>query len=155
MDPLQTFIQFLQASISPVALISGVGLLLLTFTNRLGRVIDRTRQLVAELDKPDVPRREAKVNEIRILMKRGSFLKISIALITFSVIMSSLIIPMLIVMRATDLDLRILGNVLFSLSILAILVSAAYFFRDVMLSLTAIRLEAHEFQSDGKGLKTK
>ena len=42
----QNFIQFLQACITPVALISGVGLLLLTITNRLGRTIDRTRQLV-------------------------------------------------------------------------------------------------------------
>jgi hypothetical protein len=45
------FIDFLQACITPVALISGVGLLLLTITNRLGRTIDRTRQLVAELNR--------------------------------------------------------------------------------------------------------
>ena len=47
----QNFIQFLQACITPVALISGVGLLLLTITNRLGRTIDRnTSRQAAELN---------------------------------------------------------------------------------------------------------
>ncbi len=145
MEPIQSFIQFLQASITPVALISGVGLLLLTITNRLGRVIDRTRHLVAELDKPEIPRRETKVHEIKILLKRGRYLKLSIAFITLSVIMSSLIIPLLVIMRATHSDLRFIGNVLFIFSITAILISAVYFFRDVMLSLDAIRLEAQEY----------
>lgn len=145
MEPIQSFIQFLQASITPVALISGVGLLLLTITNRLGRVIDRTRHLVAELDKPDIPRREVKIHEIKILLKRGRYLKLSIAFITVSVIMSSLIIPLLVLMRATNSDLRPVGNVLFIISISAILIAAVYFFRDVMLSLNAIRLEAKEY----------
>jgi hypothetical protein len=38
-------IPVLQTAIGPVILISGVGLLLLTMTNRLGRVIDRSRIL--------------------------------------------------------------------------------------------------------------
>jgi len=33
----------IQASIAPVVLISGVGLLLLTLSARLGRIVDRTR----------------------------------------------------------------------------------------------------------------
>ena len=36
----------LQIAIGPVILISGVGLLLLTMTNRLGRAIDRARQKI-------------------------------------------------------------------------------------------------------------
>ena len=39
----------LRDAIGPVILISGVGLLLLTMTNRLGRAIDRSRQLKQEL----------------------------------------------------------------------------------------------------------
>ena len=53
MDTIQNFTHFLQSCITPVALISGIGLLLLTITNRLGRTIDRTRQLVADLDPGD------------------------------------------------------------------------------------------------------
>ena len=39
----------LQTSIGPVILISGVGLLLLTLTNRFGRMLDRARQLNQDL----------------------------------------------------------------------------------------------------------
>ena len=38
-------VPILQMAVGPVILISGVGLLLLSMTNRLGRVIDRSRLL--------------------------------------------------------------------------------------------------------------
>src|SRR5665647_2321311 len=46
--PVHELIPVLQVAIGPVILISGVGLLLLTLTNRYGRTIDRSRQLVRE-----------------------------------------------------------------------------------------------------------
>ena len=46
---LEQIIPVLRDAIGPVILISGVGLLLLTMTNRLGRAIDRARQLQNEL----------------------------------------------------------------------------------------------------------
>ena len=49
LTPLKELIPVLQVAIGPVILISGVGLLLLTLTNRYGRTIDRARQLMREL----------------------------------------------------------------------------------------------------------
>ena len=48
MDPttLEQIIPELRDAIGPVILISGVGLLLLTMTNRRGRAIDRARQKI-------------------------------------------------------------------------------------------------------------
>ena len=45
---LTELVPILQLAIGPVILISGVGMLLLTFTNRFGRVVDRTRGLAVE-----------------------------------------------------------------------------------------------------------
>ena len=42
---LSELVPILQIAIGPAILISGVGLLLLSMTNRLGRVIDRALQL--------------------------------------------------------------------------------------------------------------
>ena len=148
MDTIQNFIQFLQSCITPVALISGIGLLLLTITNRLGRTIDRTRQLVNELDNEDVKRSEEKRNEINILYKRSKYLRNSIGFIVISVITSSLIIPVLFFMNLYDLDLRVAGYFLFVLSILSILISSIYFFKDILLSLNALKLEAKEYLKD-------
>ena len=139
------FIQFLQACITPVALISGVGLLLLTITNRLGRTVDRTRQLVAELNNGAVKHKAVKETEIRILYKRSRILRHSIAAMVISVISSSLIIPNLFFMTLLEIDLRIIGYPLFVVSILSILVSSVYFFADVRLSLHALKLEAKDY----------
>ena len=144
----QNFIQFLQACITPVALISGVGLLLLTITNRLGRTIDRTRQLVKELSESQTTGKPEREYEIRILYQRSRLLRISIGTMVMSVICSSLIIPVLFFMTLWGHDLRIPGYVLFILSILSILISSLYFFRDVILSLHALKLEAGDYLKD-------
>ena len=139
------FIKFLQACITPVALISGVGLLLLTITNRLGRTIDRTRHLVDELNSGELKNQEVKKTEIKILYKRSRYLRNSIAAMVISVISSSLIIPNLFFMTLLDVNLRLVGYPLFVISILSILVSSIYFFIDVRLSLHALKLEAGEY----------
>ena len=139
------FIQFLQVCITPVALISGVGLLLLTITNRLGRTIDRTRQLVAELNNGEGKKRKEKETEIKILYKRSRYLRNSIAAMVISVISSSLIIPNLFFAILLEVDLTIIGYPLFVISILSILISCIYFFIDVRLSLHALKLEAWDY----------
>ena len=148
MNYTQNFIQFLQACITPVALISGIGLLLLTITNRLSRTIDRTRQLVGELDDIQISHKPEKQYEIKILYQRSRFLRNSIGAMVVSVISSSLIIPVLFFMTLWGYDLRILGYILFILSIFSILLSSLYFFRDIILSLHALKLEARDYLKD-------
>jgi hypothetical protein len=145
METSTILIKFLQACITPVAMISGVGLLLLTITNRFGRVVDRTRQLVAELDIPNVRRGKIKVNQIQVFLKRGKLLKNSIAWLMIGMIASCLIIPLLFIMSLIGSDLKIIGYLLFVISIFSMLVSFLYFFKDVLLSLNAINLEASEY----------
>ena len=145
MDRTVDFIEFLKACITPVALISGVGLLLLTITNRLGRTIDRTRILVSELDRENIQRREKKINEVKILHRRSEVLRLSIGFMTVSVITSSLIIPVLFFMTLFTIDLKIYGYFLFIISIISILISSVYFFFDVILSTKALYLEASEY----------
>lgn len=145
MESSSLFIKFLQACITPVAMISGVGLLLLTITNRLGRVVDRTRQLVSELDNPEVKREKMKMNQIQIFMKRGKFLKYSIAWLLIGMIASCLIIPLLFIMNLTGTDLITVGYSLLIISIFSLLLSLIYFFKDVLLSLNAVKLEASDY----------
>ena len=145
MDSIQSFIQFLQSCITPVALISGVGLILLSLTNRLGRTIDRSRMLVNELEKPDVTRRDIKITELKILYKRSRILRSSIASISFSIFSSSLIIPVLFLMSISEINLRILGVFLFILSVFAIIVSSILLLADTILTLNALKEELGDF----------
>ena len=148
METLTNFTKFLQACITPVALISGVGLLLLTITNRIGRVIDRIRHLVAELDNSEAKREMIKVNEIQILLSRGRLLRNSIAWILAGMISSCLIIPLILIMSLSETDLKLIGYLLFIISILSMFVSLIYFFKDVLLSLHAVKLEASEYMGN-------
>jgi hypothetical protein len=150
MENLTSFTKFLQACITPVALISGVGLLLLTITNRIGRVIDRVRHLVTELDHSATKREKIKVNEINILLRRGKLLRNSIAWMLAGMISSCLIIPLLLVMSLSDIDLKLAGYLLFVISILSMFVSLVFFFQDVLLSLHAVKLEASEYTGNEK-----
>jgi hypothetical protein len=77
---VQQLIPMLQIAVGPVVLISGVGLLILSMTNRLGRVIDRGRSLVREL--PEIPERNhaGVVGQLRILSRRADLLQQAIFL---------------------------------------------------------------------------
>jgi hypothetical protein len=138
MDAASIFIKFLQACITPVAMISGVGLLLLTITNRMARVVDRIRQLVKEYDSIGG---SLKLDQIRIFYRRSELLRNSVAWIMIGMISSCMIIPLLFVMSFFPVDLRIAGYILFLISITSMLISFVYFFRDVLSSLRAIKLE--------------
>ena len=147
MEALQEFIQSLQACITPVAMISGVGLLLLTITNRMARTVDRTRQLIAELDKgiTNPNRAEMKKCEILIFIERSRLLKNSVALLLAGMISSCLMIPIVFIMKFSQLDLSVIGYALFIIATTSMLIAFVYFFIDIQMSLKAIKLEAQPY----------
>ena len=138
------FIQFLQSSITPVALISGVGLILLSLTNRLSRTIDRSRLLISELRTAEPSRKTTIQNELIILHRRNRYLKSAMGGISFSILTSSLMIPVLLIMNITAFDLSIVGSLLLVLSIGGIIVASIYLFADVSLTLKALEIEMND-----------
>ncbi|MAT59705.1 MAG: hypothetical protein CMF23_17160 [Ignavibacteriae bacterium] len=138
---------FLQNGISPIVLISGVGLILLSLTNRLARTIDRSRSIVAELEKGVTKRKELKIEELKILVKRSRILRGSIASISFSILCSSLIIPVLVINALFQVEFTLLGIFLFLLSVMGIILSAVLLFVDVTLTLKALDHEVKEYIS--------
>jgi hypothetical protein len=146
MEPIDSFVRFLQSSISPIVLISGVGLLLLSLSNRLGRTTDRSRYIVKELQGiRDKKRKKRKIVQLNILFRRSKILRNSIVSITFSILTSSLIIPVLLIMNLFGVDLSTIGIFLFLLSILGMITSAILLFIDVTLSLKALQIGVSEY----------
>ena len=145
MESVRFFIQFLQSCITPVALILGVGLILLSLTSRLGRTIDRSRILVTELDKSKPDKKEKKLAELRILYRRSRILRSSIAAISFSIFSSSLIIPVLFIMSVSDTNLMTMGVILFILSVIAIIISSVLLLADIVLTLKALEHEVSDY----------
>ena len=143
MEITKSLVAFFQSTISPLVLISGVGLILLSLTNRLARTIDRSRGLVFEIEKNSLSdaEKENKRVQLRILVRRSYILKYSIGSISFSILSSSLIIPTLLIMNVFQVNLESLGMTLFILSIVGIILSAIFLFIDVNLTLNALEYE--------------
>jgi len=132
---LQGMIPTLQVAIGPVILISGVGLLLLSMTNRFGRTLDRARLLARE-------DRQRVAEQLAILMSRARRMRTAIISASFSVLFASLLIIVLFVGALLHLDaIGALVGALFIACMICLIVSLVLFIRDVNQSLRALKLE--------------
>jgi hypothetical protein len=138
---LHQLIPVLQVAIGPVILISGVGLLLLTLTNRYGRTIDRSRQLMRELRELAGPDRQRLEGQIKILYRRARLIRLSILLAGVSVLLASLLIVMLFLTALLNWEIGLLISLLFIACVLSLSGSLIAFIRDINVSLAALKLE--------------
>ncbi len=131
----------LQAAITPIVLISGVGLLLLSLTNRYSHAIDRTRQLNAQLLQALPEDQSNLAAQQNALFQRCKILKRSIGLIVISIFLSSILILMNSACVLLKINMDIPSIAILVASILCIIVSSFLLFLDVSLSLKALNLE--------------
>lgn len=131
----------LQTSISPVALISGIGLLLLSMTNRLGRTTDRTRLLKAAIDRSGPAEGERFVIQIRILYRRCQILRLAITLGAASILFVSILIILLFAVSTLGWNLHYAVLLLFILSLASLVGSLLFFIQDLTLALRALKHE--------------
>ncbi|ASQ90059.1 hypothetical protein CHL67_03180 [Prosthecochloris sp. GSB1] len=141
MESVERLIPVIQTAVGPVILISGLGLLLLTMTNRLGRIIDRSRSLSAELDSADSATVERVCLEIDILWARARLIRVAIMLASFSCLFASLLVISLFLSPLVALDLPLLISFLFIASMICLIVSLLFFLLDVNRTLVALRIE--------------
>lgn len=138
---LTDLIPTLQLAVGPVILISGVGLILLSMTNRFGRVIDRSRILTEDLRRAPPQARPRVMAQLRILARRARVIRIEIALATLSVLLAAMLIISLFLGALLQLGMATLIVVLFVLCMLCLIASLVLFMSDIGLSLKALWLE--------------
>jgi hypothetical protein len=139
--PLNEIVPVLQVAIGPVILISGVGLLLLTMTNRLGRAIDRARLLKAELSQRTGEDRAQALAQVDILSRRARVVRLSIILATLSALLASALIITLFVTALLHWEQGFFIGLIFIACMTALLASLVAFICDINLSLHALKLE--------------
>ena len=134
-------IPVLQTAIGPMILVSGLGLLLLTMTNRLGRIIDRSRALLDDLEsKPESYVLRIK-SEVDILWKRSRYIRIAILLASMTCLGASLLVILLFLSVLGSLDIPLVMAAVFIASMLSLSFSLVFFLFDVNLTLAALRIE--------------
>jgi hypothetical protein len=142
-------IPVLQTAIGPVILVSGVGLLLLTMNNRLGRAIDRARILSAELPTATGDTRTKIVAQLRILWRRSHLLRLAITLVSMSALAAAVLIIVLFFTALLQMETAWLISMLFILCMACLIASLVVFIQDVNQSLAAVKLELRVDGFDG------
>jgi hypothetical protein len=134
-------IPVLQTAIGPTILISGVGLLLLTMTNRLGRTIDRARAAARELPDPSATDHAKHAGQLRVLWRRARLIRLSIALASLSALFAAILIIVLFVTALLQIENVWLICALFIICLICLIGSLVVFIHDINLALAALKLE--------------
>jgi hypothetical protein len=134
-------IPVLQTAIGPTILISGVGLLLLTMTNRLARTIDRTRAAARELPDKTAPNYKMHAGQLQVLWKRARLIRLSIALASLSALFAALLIIVLFVTALLQFENVWLICTLFIICLVCLISSLAVFIHDINLALAALKFD--------------
>ena len=143
-------IPVLQTAIGPTILISGVGLLLLTMTNRLARTIDRTRATARELAAASEERRGKGHEQLRVLWRRARLIRLSIALASTSALFAAILIIVLFLTALLQLENALLICALFIVCLASLIGSLVVFIHDINLSLHALKLELSAEDLEGQ-----
>ena len=137
----ESLLPTIQLSITPVILITGLGSLLLTMTNRMGRVVDRTRILAGQARAAGVADRGHIETQLRIMYRRAKIVRLAVTLGAASMFCSGLLVIAIFgnAVLGVNLATGILG--LCVTSIVLLLGALGAFLRDIFLSLNALGLE--------------
>lgn len=131
----------LQTSVSPVILISGVGLWILSMTNRFGRVVDRARQLKDMYRVANDEDRKRQGLQLEILIKRAKLLRLAISSGTLSALLAAALVISLFFSAFLHLEGFIVTGFLFIACLVSFIISLLVFLQDINLSLSALRVE--------------
>jgi hypothetical protein len=122
----------IQLAVAPVFLLTGVGTNLTVLTNRLARIIDRTRVLEERLrldkENPDI------LGELRTLFNRAHFINYAITLSTTCALLICLVVALLFIGGALDLSFGKLIATFFVLAMLALIGSLSCLLREIFIA---------------------
>jgi len=141
--PSVSVVQILTGSIAPVIVISGIGLLLLSITNRYGRVLDRARALLRELEHgapADVQATHLDA-QLERTYQRARLLRSSMMYASASIFFVSLTILTIFAEFVLALQRDYLAVPFFALCLICLVISIYYSIRDITISLGALELE--------------
>lgn len=137
---MKDLIPVLQTAIGPVILISGIGLLLLSMTNRFGRIIDRSRILGLERRSGSDEQRAIAQEQMAILWRRAKLIRRAITLATVSVLFAAVLMIVLFLGALEQLEVAGTVAVLFSVCLLTLIASLVAFLQEINESLSALKL---------------
>ena len=144
-----SFLPVIQLAITPVILISGVGALMLTLTNRMGRIVDRTRTIAGQVRGAARSAGSGQVeaerahfeSQLEIMWRRAKLIRRAVMFAGVSMLLSCVLVMVIFIDASLRREFGAELVVIFVASIVCLILALVAFLRDIVVSLHALRLE--------------
>ncbi|MBP6863770.1 MAG: DUF2721 domain-containing protein [Candidatus Didemnitutus sp.] len=141
MESLSLLLPIIQLAITPVILVSGMGALMIVLTNRMGRIVDRTRLLAEKIPAMEGDERRHLEDQLEIMWHRSLLIRRAVTMNGLSMLLSCLMIVALFCGAMLEWEMRGVVVTLFGGSLLMLIGSLVVFLRDIFYALRALRLQ--------------
>jgi len=132
----------IQVALTPIFLISAIGVTLNVLTSRLARIVDRARAIEDVLRRSDHPAQDARDLHavLGVLARRARFINAAITFITLSALFISLVVVMLFVNAFLRWDLAAFIACMFILSMVSLCAALLAFLIEVRIATRTLRI---------------
>lgn len=130
----------IQLAIAPVFLLTGVGTNLLVLTNRLARIIDRSRVLEERMDALGDAVVADCLSEIQVLYRRAQLINRAITLSTTCGLLICVLVATLFLGDALGLRLGTFIGILFVLAMLSLIGSFVWLLREIFVATNSLSM---------------
>lgn len=130
----------IQDALAPVFLLAGIAAILNVMAGRLGRIVDRGRELAEHSLPEEILPSEMVQIELQNLERRRHTASAAITACTLAALLVCVVIAVLFLEVLAQVRLTWLVSVLFLGSTLALVVGLGYFLREVQLAVRTVRI---------------
>ena len=131
----------IQVALTPIFLISAIGVTLNVLTSRLARIVDRARVMESQVSHPDYKPEGRDLHQaLGVLARRARYINAAITLITLSALFIALVVVMLFVNAFAHWELSAFIAILFILSMLALAGALTAFLIEVRIATKTLRI---------------
>lgn len=151
-DDIRSFLEIMQATTAPAMIISALAFLLSIMASRYARAIDRTREIIDQLETGrDILANKKKRSlhyQLKIIYKRARQLRTMMAMASLCVFLVVLTIAAIFLGLLYQLHLESFAATTFLLSLLTLTWSMILFVKDIVISLYGIKIEIEEVEKE-------
>lgn len=147
MESFSSFLPIIQLAITPVILVSGMGALMIVLTNRMGRIVDRTRELAEAVPAAVEDDRVHLETQLDILWNRSLLIRRAVTAAGLSMLLSCVLIVVLLGAAVLGWNVHAVVLALFGGSVLLLVASLVEFLRDIFVALQALKLQVDRARS--------
>jgi hypothetical protein len=133
----------IQLSVAPVFLLAGVGAIVNAMSTRLGRVVDRARELERELALADAARAATIHHELRTISVRARLIGRAIALAVLCALLVTVLLIAAFVDAFVGTDLSFVLATIFVAALAAFSASLLVFLREILIASANLRIGPH------------